>query len=189
MDSSVREPAAAWPPPPRVLPNHSWTDYARWEGDWELIRGVPYSMSPSPKFRHFQCVERLRDLLRATLPRQMGLQVFSEMDWVVDQSTVIRPDVMIATPPRGDDWVRQPPLLVAEVLSPSTAAKDRIEKRAICAEAGVPLFVLADPATRVVDAFVLRGADYAPVPAQDGRVTLDIGGAAVCLDPAVLFAD
>lgn len=189
MDSPVREPAATWPSPPRVLPNHTRADYARWEGDWELIRGVPYSMSPSPKYRHFQCVERLRDMLRGALPPGSGLRVFSEMDWIVDDSTVIHPDVMLAMPPRGDDWVRQPPVLVAEVLSPSTAAKDRIEKRAICAEAGVPAFVLADPVARLVEAFVLRGADYAVVPAANGPITLDLPGTAVCIDPAALFAD
>ena len=30
------------------LPHYSYQDYRRWEGDWELIEGIPYAMTPSP---------------------------------------------------------------------------------------------------------------------------------------------
>jgi hypothetical protein len=29
-------------------------DYLQWEGDWELIRGQPVAMVPSPSFEHQQ---------------------------------------------------------------------------------------------------------------------------------------
>ncbi len=34
------------------LPQYTYTDYEQWEGDWELIYGFPYAMSPSPKRTH-----------------------------------------------------------------------------------------------------------------------------------------
>lgn len=36
------------------FPNHNYTyeDYLKWDGQWELIDGVPYSMAPSPSFTH-----------------------------------------------------------------------------------------------------------------------------------------
>ena len=37
-----------------ILPNYKYKDYLQWEGRWELIDGIPYSMSPilSPKHQH-----------------------------------------------------------------------------------------------------------------------------------------
>ena len=66
MEPTDREAAAAYPAP-RVLPRHTWEDYARWEGHWELIRGVPFAMSPSPKVEHFRVADRLRDALKLGL--------------------------------------------------------------------------------------------------------------------------
>lgn len=37
---------------PAYLPHYTYDDYARWEGDWELIEGVPFAMSPAPSIRH-----------------------------------------------------------------------------------------------------------------------------------------
>ena len=34
------------------LPNYTYDDYKQWEGDWELIYGVPYAMSPAPNITH-----------------------------------------------------------------------------------------------------------------------------------------
>lgn len=34
------------------LPSYSYEDYAIWEGDWELIEGIPYAMAPSPMRKH-----------------------------------------------------------------------------------------------------------------------------------------
>jgi len=31
---------------------YTYEDYKRWEGDWELIEGMPYSMAPAPFKRH-----------------------------------------------------------------------------------------------------------------------------------------
>ncbi len=34
------------------IPYYTYKDYENREGDWELIRGVPYSMSPVPGWRY-----------------------------------------------------------------------------------------------------------------------------------------
>jgi Uma2 family endonuclease len=47
------------------------------------------------------------------------------------------------------DWV-------CEVLSPSTAARDRITKRRLYAQAGIPFYWLIDPELRAVEALALR---------------------------------
>lgn len=32
----------------KYLPRYTVEDYNRWEGDWELIEGIPYASAPSP---------------------------------------------------------------------------------------------------------------------------------------------
>ena len=34
------------------LPHYNYEDYKQWEGDWELIDGIPYSMAPTPNITH-----------------------------------------------------------------------------------------------------------------------------------------
>ncbi len=34
------------------MPNYTYEDYKEWEGKWELISGVPFSMAPGPTKRH-----------------------------------------------------------------------------------------------------------------------------------------
>lgn len=184
MDPHVKEPLAAYPLPPRVLPQHTWEDYAAWEGDWELIRGVPYSMSPAAKLRHHKVIWSLHPELRAALASNPEWCAMTEMDWIVDRHTTIRPDLMVAREPLGLDWLRHPPHMVLEVLSPSTATKDRVEKRAICEEQGVRYFLLVDPDTRVVEAFALEGKAYQPLDLSSGVLSLDFDGVRIQLDLA-----
>ncbi len=37
---------------PKFEEKYTVDDYMRWQGDWELIEGVPYAMAPSPRGRH-----------------------------------------------------------------------------------------------------------------------------------------
>jgi Uma2 family endonuclease len=186
MNPTVREPSAAYPAP-RVLPQHTWSDYARWSGAWELIRGVPYSMSPSPKAAHNRVMLRLIVMLDAELRNHAHLRVASELDWIVDDHTTLRPDVLVAEEPVGDDWLRKPPLLLAEVLSPATAAKDRIEKRAIAEEQRVPWFLLLDPATRTVELWRWSEPGYQSQEVVDGRLSIPLPNASVHLRVSELF--
>jgi hypothetical protein len=38
--------------PNKILPHYTYEDYCRWEGQWELIDGIPYAMSPMPRPQH-----------------------------------------------------------------------------------------------------------------------------------------
>jgi len=32
--------------------NYTYDDYKQWQGDWELIAGIPLAMSPAPTRKH-----------------------------------------------------------------------------------------------------------------------------------------
>ena len=67
-----------------------------------------------------------------------------------------------------------PPGWVAEVLSPSTARRDRLVKRALYAEAGIGHAWIVDPDARSIEVFELRDGVYALVAtaADDAEVAL-----------------
>jgi Uma2 family endonuclease len=58
------------------------------------------------------------------------------------------------------DWV-------CEVLSPTSAARDRVTKRHLYARAGVPYYWLIDPEARVLEALALRDGTWVEVGVYD----------------------
>ena len=39
-------------PDKNYIPKYTYSDYEKWQGNWELIYGAPVAMSPSPKRKH-----------------------------------------------------------------------------------------------------------------------------------------
>ena len=130
----------------RFVPSYTVGDYAQWEGDWELWDGVPVSMSPCPFGRHSAIASRLIvQLSNAIEAASCEAEVLNEIDWIVNDSTVVRPDVLIVcggVPPRH---VESAPTLVAEVLSEATQSRDRTVKQDLYRDEGVENYLILDP--------------------------------------------
>ena len=117
-------------------------DYERWQGDWELVEGVPYAMA-SPPFSTQVLLVKLSRLLDEVVEayRCTNCFVAVEVDWYVSLDTVIRPDLLIfcgEIPQR----LSKRPELVLEIVSPSTRTIDEGLKYELCQREGVPYFVL-----------------------------------------------
>ena len=146
-------------------------------------------MSPSPALRHSLLVSAIMLQLGLALRRHRpGLQVVAEADWIVNRHTTLRPDLMVCRPINTKGWLEEAPLLVLEVLSPSTAERDRTDKFDICQEAGVTYFLLADPDARTVEAHVLENGAYRPLVAVDNGLTFQLAGIEAGLDLAEVWA-
>jgi Uma2 family endonuclease len=101
------------------------------EGRWELHDGVPVMMSPE-RLAHIRtklsAAIALKDALKQTnLPREVftdGLAI------KIDARTIFEPDASVVCGPRrtDDTIVITDPIVVVEVLSPSTAAVDHGRK-------------------------------------------------------------
>ena len=136
---------------PRFVPRYSVDDYRLSPGDWELIDGVPFAMSPSPFGPHQQTSLRLAGHLLQQIDRQnCGATVLQELDWVIDRHTVVRPDVILLCGPTPPRHMKSTPALIAEILSPSTAEHDRRFKRDIYEEQGVEHYLLLDPQAKQI---------------------------------------
>jgi Uma2 family endonuclease len=109
-------------------------EFLRWEDGtdtrWELVDGVPVAMAP-PAVAHGVLAARLGGEIAAALRSRRPCMVQSEAgivrpDW--DDTFYVADLAVTCTPiERGQQMLRDP-VLIAEVLSPSTIAVDRQEK-------------------------------------------------------------
>ncbi|MGH9189156.1 MAG: Uma2 family endonuclease [Acidimicrobiales bacterium] len=132
----------------------------------ELLDGM-LVVTPAPGGPHQVVVGALYRLLHAA--RSPGTSVLiAPVDLLLSQTTVLQPDVVVVEAAEAlEHKLTLPPLLVAEVLSPSTRAYDLGSKMLTYAAAGIGWYWVVDP-TRPVDVRVFR--------LDDGRYE-EVGGA------------
>lgn len=126
-------------------PAYTYADYCQWEGRWELVEGFPYAMSPAPGMRHQQVNLMLATALKEAVRACESCRVYLPIDWKISDRTVIRPDVSVVCNQPVDNYITEAPALVAEILSPATAVKDRNVKMEIYRSQGVAWYLILDP--------------------------------------------
>jgi Uma2 family endonuclease len=135
----------------KYIPQYTATDYQKWEGDWELIDGMPYAMSPSASVPHQDLAGELIWQIRDSLKKnksECNCRQLHETDWVVSDSIVLRPDIVVVCDSSVNLYITNAPVLIIEILSPSTASKDRFLKMEIYEEYGVKYYIIVDPASK-----------------------------------------
>lgn len=124
---------------------------------YELLDG-DLAVTPSPSPAHQRIV---RDLQLALIDyfhgRGLGEVFLAPLDVILTACDVVEPDILVVSDPdqvskRG---IEGPPLLVVEVLSPSTRERDRTIKAQRYAALGVRHYWLVDPTEKRVEC--LRG--------------------------------
>lgn len=143
------------------LPNYTYDNYVEWEGRWEVIDGVPYAMSPMPMWKH----QRINGLLFMEFQQKLKnckrCKASMPVDWEVDKNTIIQPDnLIVCDPPSDFVKLTKTPALVVEILSPSTALKDKNLKYRIYEEAKVKYFFLVDPDRLSAEVYELQDDRY-----------------------------
>ncbi len=149
--------------PSEWLPNYNYSDYSKWPGDWELIYGFPYAMSPSPKRPHQNLGRNFIILISKALQAfktECDYNVYYKLDWIINDNTIIRPDAMIVCGEFEDDFLRFPPTLILEITSEGTRLKDRNVKFKLYESHGVKYYILADPDRKSIESFVLKNNQY-----------------------------
>jgi len=59
---------------------------------------------------------------------------------------------------------------VIEVVSPESQSRDRREKYLEYEAAGIPEYWIADPLSRMLEAYTLLDGRYTPIPEREGRI-------------------
>ncbi|XZE54251.1 Uma2 family endonuclease [Planctomycetaceae bacterium SH139] len=148
-------------PEPSYLPHYTYGDYCQWQGDWELYDGIPIALTPSPFGRHQVLVTRLAWLIQSELEANGSTcQAIVELDWVVSDDTIVRPDLMVVCGKMPDRHLESLPSLVIEVLSPSTRSSDLGFKRELYEREGVPTYLIVDPQKANVTQLTLNDGHY-----------------------------
>lgn len=113
---------------------------------YELIDGVVMMSPPSPSFDHQKvganCTYHLRSKIEAKDNRQCD--VLYELDIKVN-GDVYRPDALVFC---GDD--KEIPLIVIEIISPTSNRRDMLLKPLKYEQAGIAEYWIADPASKVI---------------------------------------
>lgn len=145
---------------------------------YEVVHGE-FLVTPAPRLVHQELVGRLLVALRRYLEDEpVGHALLAPADISWDPDTLVQPDVFVVPvgQARSLDWARvRDLLLVAEVLSPSTARADRFTKRIEYQRQRVPVYWIVDPDERRVEAW--EPDDVAPT-FERGRVVWHPAGAA-----------
>jgi Uma2 family endonuclease len=151
-----------------IPPRYSISDYRQWKGDWELINGYPYAMSPSPVTKHQLVAKSFLFAFEESLRKhKTGCEctVLHEIDWVISADTVVRPDLLITCVPLDPNgFITHPPVLIVEVFSDATRMKDRNVKFRLYESAGVKYYLMADPDANKIEVFELTDNQYKEVP-------------------------
>jgi Uma2 family endonuclease len=168
------------------IPRYTYADYVQWKEDWELINGLPYSLLPSPVIRHGQVQMNAAFQFKLALQHNKDCNciVLSEIDWKINEHTVVRPDVMIICGEPKTDFLEFPPALILEILSPASRRKDRNIKFELYREQGVRYYLMADYERHILETYELKDNVYRET---EHTTFLLEPGCQVSLDPAALW--
>jgi Uma2 family endonuclease len=142
----------------------TYTDYVRWPDDerWEIISGEAYAMTPAPSIRHQEISGYLYSLLAQFFKGRDCKPFYAPTDVVFDEQNIVQPDLLVVCDKNKitEKNIQGAPDLVVEILSPSTAVKDKREKRALYERFGVREYLIVYPAEELMEHFVLSDGRY-----------------------------
>lgn len=184
--------------------NHSIASARSWTYA-ELVAELPESNQPmelwdgklliwpTPSFAHQQVVFRFHDeLKRHVRSNTLGKTISAPMDMVLAPSRAVQPDVMFISSAKlslVNDRLMGAADLVAEVISPTSRQRDRIEKRNLYEQHGVQEYWLIDPEAQTVEVLHLEKGAYSLVGrSRPGEVAQSRLLAGFTVPVAALFA-
>ncbi|WP_024790597.1 MULTISPECIES: Uma2 family endonuclease [unclassified Lebetimonas] len=153
-------------------PTYTYFDYKNWKGDWELIEGYPFAMAPSPVSKHQLLMSRLVQYFNNGLEK-CECESYPELDWIIDEKTVVRPDIAIYCE-EIEKYPKTAPKIVVEIVSDSTANKDEEIKFKLYEREKVEYYILVYPDFEKVRIFKLKNSKFDKVYEGDKKFKFDI---------------
>lgn len=141
------------------LPHYTINEWELWDGKWELIQGIPYAMSPMANRKHQFISGKIITELNLKL-NCIDCSVYPPIDWQINEETILEPDVSIVCGECNGHYLTYPPELIFEILSPSTALKDRNLKFQIYLSQKVKFYIIINPIAEKGEVYQLEGEDY-----------------------------
>jgi Uma2 family endonuclease len=123
-------------------------------------------MTPSPFGKHQKALTRLAQITLNALESTgcKECEVAVELDWIIADDMVVRPDLTVCCDTDIDRFIEEPPTLIAEVLSAGTEHKDRTAKRSLYASEGVKYYLMIDIDHATIEMLEWKDGEYMPLP-------------------------
>ena len=144
----------------KVIEYYTYDDYKEWEGDWELIDGVPLAMAPAPMRKHQSLATMIITELQNQLEECLQCEVLGEIDYKVSDDTILKPDIVLTCGETNESYLTKAPEIVVEIISKSTAKRDEKYKFKIYEEEKVNYYILVYPDDLRAKVYKLKGSRY-----------------------------
>lgn len=146
----------------KILPHYTYDDWVNWEGKWELIEGIPFAMSPTPIPEHQRVAAEMQTELVLALRKAhcKKCRAYQPIDYKISDSTILQPDILIVCGEIRKKYLDFPPALIVEILSPSTALKDRHTKYELYQQQRVKYYLIVDFEKKTIEAYQLKNESY-----------------------------
>jgi Uma2 family endonuclease len=141
---------------------------------YELVEGE-LLVSPSPTPMHQTvCGQLFLQLVAYFHTRKLGTAFIGPVDVILTGHDVLVPDLLVTIDPShiSKRGIEKPPLLVVEVLSPSTRRLDLGAKSRRYAELGVEHYWIVDPEARRLKCYRSVDRVFQPVVEAEGDAPL-----------------
>ena len=145
--------------------HYTYDDYKTWDGDWELIDGIPFRrnssmMAPSPMRKHQGLASEIIRLLGNQLEECEECEVLGEIDYKVNEDTILRPDIVLTCNETGEAYLTKTPNIIVEIISKSSARRDEKYKFDIYESEKVPYYILVYPDDLKAKVYKLKNTRY-----------------------------
>jgi len=143
-----------------IIERYTYGDYKNWEGEWELIDGIPLAMSPAPTKKH----QALASTLIATIYNQLEnckeCEVLGEIDYKVSDDTILKPDIVLTCGETSENYLIKAPQIIVEIISKATAKRDEKYKFEIYEQEKVKYYILVYPDDLVAKIYKLKESKF-----------------------------
>lgn len=133
-------------------------DWEKWEGEWELIEGIPFALA-SPRPINQILLVKIATLIYESSKSCNNINVAVELDWFISDDTVVKPDLVIFC---GDipQKLNKKPDLILEVLSPSTKIIDEGLKYELYQMQKVKYYIIFYPDEKMFKKYELKNGFF-----------------------------
>ncbi len=145
---------------PQAIEYYTYNEYKEWEGEWELIDGIPLAMSPAPLRRHQSIATEIMYNLREQLEECQECEVLGEIDYKVSNDTILKPDIVLTCGETNESYLTKAPEIIVEIISKSTAKRDEKYKFEIYEKEKVNYYILLYPNDLRAKIYKLKGSKY-----------------------------
>ena len=148
-----------------ILPGRvTYEQYRQFSNDgmrYEIL-DAELSVTPAPSPRHQFASKKLQRILEEYFEQAGEYVVFdAPLDVILADTDVVQPDLVIAARAQiSERGVEGAPLLLVEILSPSSISLDRRAKAARYRVHGVQHYWIVDPVARTLECLRLVGEAY-----------------------------